>query len=69
MVFLPVSAKPVCEGYTLLMWRPSSLSETGLGLGCANATVCVDVWSYIWVAVDVDGCVRESVKLLGRLTM
>ena len=29
--------------------------------------VCVDVWSSIWAAVDVDVCVRERVKLLGHL--
>ena len=29
--------------------------------------MCVDVWRSVWAAVDVDGCVRERVKLLGHL--
>ena len=29
-----------------------------------NAKVCVDVWSSVWATVDVDGRVRERVKLI-----
>ena len=29
--------------------------------------VCVDGWSGVWVAVEVDGCMWERAKLLGCL--